>query len=273
MRAIVPLPSIQSIPELDPGMLWIMALLAGVAYAVRSARLSGLDPRATYWAGVCAVVGGVWGSHALVVLHDPHADSLALLRVWVGGKSFYGGLGGGTLAVLMYLRLRRLPIAKYADAGIPAVALGYAIGRLGCLVNGDDYGTLSNLPWAVQFPAGTEAHAAHVANGWISPMDTLSLPVHPTQLYAAILGFTLFLVLTRWRFRTPASRVCFYAVVYGTARFFMEWLRGDWEAALGPLSLPQLCSLLLVSAGLIGWFAARAPMLERDPAKSLAVQV
>ncbi len=252
-------------------MLWIAALLAGLAYSVRSARLSGLDVRAMYWAGVCAIVGGAWGSHTLVVLQDPSVGSGALLRVWTGGKSFYGGLGGGTLAALLYLRLRGLRLAAYADAGIPAVALGYAIGRIGCFINGDDYGTLSNLPWAVRFAAGTEAHAAHVARGWIGATDAWSLPVHPTQLYASLLGLFLFLTLTRWQSRRGGSRVCLFAVVYGTARFFMEWLRGDWQAALGPLSLPQLCSLILVSVGLIVWFAARTPSLDRSPAESLVV--
>jgi phosphatidylglycerol:prolipoprotein diacylglycerol transferase len=270
MPASVALSAVQGIPELDPGMLWITGLLAGLAYAVRSARLAGLDARAMYWASVCAVFGGVWGGHVLVVLYEPGAEGLAFLRVWLGGKSFYGGLFGGALAALLYLRMRRLPIAAYADAGIPGVALGYAIGRVGCFVNGDDYGTPSNLPWAVQFPAGTEAHAAHLARGWINDPAAWSLPVHPTQLYAALLGLLLFLVLTQRHWRAPASRVCFFAIAYGTARFFLEWLRGDWQVGLGPLSLPQLFSLFLVLVGVITWVAAWRPAWSAARADSLA---
>jgi len=237
----------QSIPGPDPGMLWIGALLIGLAYAVRSARLSALDPRHMYWAGVCAIAGGVWGSHALVVLQNGNVDARTLARAWEGAKSFYGGVAGGTLAALLYFRLRRLPSVAYADAAIPAVALGYAIGRVGCFVNGDDFGTLSGLPWAVRYPAGTAAYVAHASRGWIEPFDAQSLPVHPTQLYSALLGLMLFIVLSRWRPPTPGWRVGIAAAGYSIVRFVLEGWRGDFQPVLASFSMPQLCSIVLLS--------------------------
>ena len=126
----------------------------------------------------------------------------------------------------------------YADASMPAVALGYSIGRLGCFLNGDDYGTLSHMPWAVTYPPGTEVYADHLARGWITPAASSSLPIHPVQLYASLLGLCLFVLLADWRPQRIGSRSCAFLVLYGAARFCMEqWLRGDFRAVLG-LSLP-----------------------------------
>ena len=80
-----------------------------------------------------------------------------------------------------------------------------------------------------------------------------SLPVHPVQLYASVLGLGLFVWFASWRSMRPGSRFCAFVASYGVARFFMEWLRGDFRAVLGPFSLPQVFSFLFVVAGLGVW--------------------
>lgn len=245
--------------SLDPGLVWSVALLAALAYAVRSARRSGLDPHGMYWAVTCAIFGGLWGGHLLgLMVHGWQGGPLALLNFWQGGKSWYGGLLGGGLAGGLFFHYKKLPVLAYADASMPAVALGYSIGRLGCFLNGDDYGTLSQMPWAVTYPPGTEAYADHLARGWITPAAASSLPIHPVQLYASLLGLCLFVLLADWRPRRIGSRFCAFLVLYGAARFCMEqWLRGDFRAVLGPFSLPQIFSLLFVVAGAAIWFGVR----------------
>ena len=253
--------------SLDPGLVWSLALVAALAYAVHFARHLTLDPRAAYWTGVCALLGGLWGSHLLsLYVHGTNGAPLAWLRIWDGG-SYYGGLVGGALAGMACLRLRKLSILAYADAIAPAVSLGYAIGRIGCFLNGDDYGALTRLPWAVVYPPGTEAYAAHLNRGWIAPAAPVSLPIHPAQLYASLLGLAMFVVVANWRVRELGDRLCLFLCLYGAARFSMEWLRGDFRAVLGPLSLPQLFSLLFVAVGLGVWFATRRP-----PARNSAVE-
>jgi phosphatidylglycerol---prolipoprotein diacylglyceryl transferase len=240
--------------NLDPEFVWAAALLTALAYSVRSARRSGLDPRNMYWAVVFAILGGLWGGHLLgLFVHGWGGGPLALFQFWQGGKSYYGGLLGGGIAGGLFFHYRKLPVRAYADASMPALALGYAIGRLGCFLNGDDYGTVSRVPWAVVYPSGTEAHAAHVARGWIGPGAAWSLPVHPVQLYASLLGLCLFTWLASWRPTRAGSRFCAFVISYGVARFIMEWLRGDFRAVLGPLSLPQVFSLLFVFTGLGVW--------------------
>jgi phosphatidylglycerol---prolipoprotein diacylglyceryl transferase len=234
----------------SPGVVWSAALLAASAYAVYSAQRSGLDTRAMYWAVVCALLPGLWGAHLLSLLvHGWSGGPLALFQFVEGGKSLYGGLLLGGLAAGLYFHKRKLPVLAYADAAIPGVALGYAIGRVGCFLNGDDYGILTRVRWAVVYPPGTEAYQAHLDRGWISAADTWSLPVHPVQLYSSLFGFALFVLLASWRPVRSGGRLCAYLILYGVSRFFMEFLRGDFRAVLGPLSLPQVFSAVFVLLG------------------------
>jgi len=241
--------------RLDPGLVWSVALLAALVYAVRSARRSGLDARSMYWAVVCSILVGFWGAHLLSLLvHGWSGGPLALFQFVQGGKSLYGGLLTGGVAAGLYFHLRKLPVFAYADAGMPALALGYAVGRIGCFLNGDDYGSLTHVRWAVAYPPGTEAYQAHLARGWISPADPWSLPIHPAQLYASLLGLALFFLLANWRSARPGTRFCAYLVLYGVGRFFMEYLRGDFRSVFGSLSLPQLFSVAFIFVGAGIWF-------------------
>jgi phosphatidylglycerol:prolipoprotein diacylglycerol transferase len=240
--------------RLDPGAVWAVALLAALAYAVHSARLSGLSARAMYWAVAWSLLAGLWGAHLLSLLvHGWDGGFMALFQFVEGGKSLFGGLLLGGLAAGLYFHRCKLPVLPYADAAMPALALGYAIGRVGCFLNGDDFGTPTHLRWAVVYPPGTEAYEAHLTRGWISAADRWSLPIHPVQLYASLLGLALFIVLARWRPERVGGRLCAYLVLYGAGRFCVEFLRGDFRAVLGPFSLPQLISIGFVLAGAVIW--------------------
>lgn len=229
-----------------PALLWAVALAGGVGYAVRSARRSGLDPRLAYWAAAFAIVAGLCGSRLLgmVVYGAPSS----LREVISGGHSYYGGLLAGAFAALAFLRLRGAPVLRHADAMTPAVALAYAVGRCGCFLNGDDYGVLANGPFAVRYPPQTEAFVAQVQRGFVDPVAALSLPVVPVQLLHAALGLALFALLAKASTR-PGHRLALFAAGYGCGRFFLEMLRGEFTAAVGPLSLHQAISLGLIAAG------------------------
>ena len=244
----------------SPGTLWVTAALAGLACAVLLARRDRLDLRAVYWAGVVSLLLGVWGGHLLgMVYYGTDGRPWAWLRFWSGGEAQYGGLIAGTLAAILFFKLRKLPFLPYADAIIPGVALGVAIGRVGCFLNGDDFGTLSHLPWAVRFPPGTEAYTDHLSRGWIAPDAPWSLPVHPVQLYCAVFWLGLFAVPIVWRSSVPGQRLSGFAIAHGGGRFVEQLFRGDFQPLLGPFSLTQLISFLFVAAGLgILWFQGRA---------------
>jgi phosphatidylglycerol:prolipoprotein diacylglycerol transferase len=242
----------QFLAALDPGYVWAAAMLGALAYSVRSARREGLDLRIVYWAGVLAIVFGLWGGHLLgIVYYGTDGRPFAWLRFWSGGQAQFGGLIAGAIAVFLFLKARKISLLTYADAIVPAVALGVSLGRIGCFLNGDDFGTLSLLPWAVQFPPGTEAYADHFSRGWIASTDALSLPVHPVQLYATLVWLGLFVILVVYRPEQAGRRLTLFAVLQGAGRFVEQFSRGDFQAVLGPFSLTQLIGLFFVAAGVV----------------------
>ena len=256
--------------QIDPSVVWAMALIAAMAYTLRSARQSNLDVQSTYWAAVCAYVGGLWGGHLMgMAVHGIPGGLFGWAEFWSGPKSYFGALLGGGAAAAFYFRRHKMDAIAYADAAVPAVCIGYAIGRIGCYLNGDDYGTLTRLPWAVAYPPGTEAYQSHIDRGWIAPGATWSLPVHPVQLYASLLGLVMFLVLVNYRPKQDGRRLGLFLSLYAAGRFLMEWLRGDFRAVLGPLSLPQLLSLLFLVLAFTLWRASHR--LEVAPAHDPAI--
>jgi phosphatidylglycerol:prolipoprotein diacylglycerol transferase len=266
MRLCSAVMSTIAMPGYSSGLIWYAALLVALVYSVHSAQRSGLNPRSMYWAVTLSIVGGLWGGNLLGLLVHGWNGSVALLTFWEGGKSWYGGAILGGLVGGLFFYFRKLPVLAYADASVPAVALGYCVGRLGCFLNGDDFGTLSQLPWAVTYSPGTAAYSDHLSRGWIASGAAASLPIHPVQLYALFLGLALFVLLANWRPRHSGDRLSTFLVLYGAARFGMEpWLRGDFRAVVGPLSPPQVFSLLFLACGVGVWAISRRRLTEQRP--------
>jgi phosphatidylglycerol:prolipoprotein diacylglycerol transferase len=151
--------------------------------------------------------------------------------------SWFGGFAGGLLAGLLVMQRKRLPKLAVLAAATPALAIGHAIGRLGCFLVGDDYGVPTDLPWGVAFPEG------------LPPTTT---PVHPTQLYEAAALVPLAVLLVRWRRqgRTDAFVLGAYLLLAGAIRFAIEFLRVNERVLLG-LSVAHLAAIAAMAAGLI----------------------
>ena len=158
--------------------------------------------------------------------------SLLLSR---GGLSWFGGFTFGLSAGLLVIHLKRLPLLPTLAAAAPALAIGHAIGRIGCFLVGDDYGKESDLPWAVAFPEGLP--------------PTLER-VHPTQLYEAIPLFAIgwFLLVCRRRRLNDRVVLGAYFALAGTTRFVIEFVRVN-ERVLGPLTVAHVVSLAVIAAG------------------------
>ncbi len=236
--------------------MWIGGILSGVAVVIGAGNREGLDHRAAYWACTCALLGAFIGA-SLLGLYD-YGEAGASWNPLARGKSFCGGLIGGALAAAVYLLARRQSVARYGDVLVTGLALGYAIGRIGCFFNGCDFGVRTDLPWGIHYPPGTEPYADHLVRGWIQPEAASSLTVHPVQLYAALCGALIFCVLVRAKPTMPGLRLVQFALLYGVYRFPMELLRGDFKPFLGPLSVPQVVSLALLVAGAAGWWGLRS---------------
>jgi phosphatidylglycerol---prolipoprotein diacylglyceryl transferase len=227
---------------------WVMAMLAGTGITILLARRGPLDCWVAYWAAIAALAGGVIGG-LLLGFYD-YGLPAGMFNPLACGKSFLGGLFGGALAAVFYLRVRRVSMSLYGDVLVTALALAYAIGRIGCFFNGCDFGVRTNSPWGVQYQPGTEAYVDHFSRGWIVLGAAGSLPVQPVQLYAAAAGLVMFFVLWRWKPAWPGQRIWLFALFYGIYRFCIEWLRGDFRVLVGPFSLPQLVGILLVVGAL-----------------------
>jgi len=218
----------------------MMAVGFLVAAAVTSVRLRELDADPE-WAStilIYAMLGGVLGSKLYFAVDESLRTGLPFAQLLLSraGITWYGGLIGGTLAVIAGCRIHGFPIRLVAESVAVPALLGQACGRIGCFLVGDDYGRPTDLPWGVAFPQGAP--------------PTLD-PVHPTQLYEVVwllLGAALL-----WR-RRRQSPFLFgeYLAWNGLGRFFIEVLRVNPPLALG-LTQPQWIGVALVVIGVVGW--------------------
>ncbi len=240
-------------PEID--LLGISIKTFGVMFAlgflacgcVVARRLRELD-RPVDWAYeivFAALLGGVVGARAYYLIQNYSQVKHELLGSIFSGSGlvWYGGAIGGAIGVLLWMRWRQALELRMFDMCATALALGYAIGRIGCQVSGDgDYGIRSSLPWAMGYPHGTLPTPPGVR-------------VQPTPIYETVTMCLLAYVLWSLRDRVrPGVVFALYLVGSGLERFLVEFIRRNKEVLIG-LTAPQLESLVLLAIGL-AWLAS-----------------
>ena len=245
--------------------------LAGVLQLVlmlRAGRRAGVDgaviASAILWGYVAAVVAGL----AVPMLIDAAEQLVERGHVrwrWAGMTSFWGYLAG-IAAVAVVARRNGIPLPRLGDLAAAPLGVALVSARLGCFIAGCDFGKVTAVPWALRFPAGSPAWRDHVRSGLVPPARPESLPVHPTQLYEALVGVAIVVAAiavarTAWG-RARAGRVFLVgAAIYALGRLGVEELRGDvGRGFFGPLSSGQVFSLLVllaIVAGLV-WTRRRA---------------
>ena len=141
-----------------------------------------------------------------------------IFAIWNGGLVYYGGLIGAAVAGFICIRWKKMPLWKTADVFAPSVALGSVFGRIGCLLNGCCYGRACDLPWAISFPAD-------------NPLHPPTTPVHPTEIYDALLNLALYFFLARLFRRKKFDGQVFatFLICYSVTRAFVEHFRGDYS--------------------------------------------
>ncbi|HEY6092623.1 MAG TPA: prolipoprotein diacylglyceryl transferase [Gemmatimonadales bacterium] len=242
-------------------MMMVAFLMAGWAIQL-DLRQRGLDEDYAADIIIAGVIGGLLGAKIWYVLLT--GDSAALLRR--GGFVWYGGFLGATAGILLNGWRRRVPARFTAELCAAPLALGYALGRVGCFLVNDDYGIPSNLPWAMKFPNGLPSttvanlEAMHVT----FPPNTNPaqlVAVHPTQIYETILMLIVFWWI--WRRRDHGHAIgwlfAWYLLLGGAERFLVEFLRAKDDRLLGPLTLAQGTSVLLMVVGAALLYIWRAP--------------
>jgi phosphatidylglycerol:prolipoprotein diacylglycerol transferase len=253
------------------GVMVALAFLSALGWTLLEARRVGRDPTLFIDALWRVALGGVLGARLLYCAIHPeelHKDGglIGLIAVWRGGLVWYGGLAGGLLAGLLFVRMRRQSLLAALDLATPGIWLGLAVGRMGCLLVGDDWGKPTDAPWGITFPAK--------AGSMLDPR-LIGVPLHPTQLYDSMNAFCCFLVaaiLLRRGARTGTATGVALAQ-YAVGRFIVEHFRGDDAArgmfALGgttALSTSQWLSLALFAIGVA--LAAVVNVRGRAPASA-----
>ena len=249
------------------GAMLILGFLIGVFSATRLGIRRGIPAERILDLALLILVAAILGARLLYMALTTDAGPLfnvqEIMRSGLGGLSFHGGLLGGILVTIVYARVMKLPFWRLADAMIPSVAVGYAITRIGCFLNGCCYGRPTDLPWAVTFPAS--AASGHVAS------------VHPTQLYASVMMFAayaLLLWLSRGESLRRAGRLFMvFLFAAGVERFVMEIFREPDAHFQGLLTPAQWFSLAIVLAGIAGWFLLPAqPAIPPSPSSRVPAQ-
>jgi phosphatidylglycerol---prolipoprotein diacylglyceryl transferase len=227
------------------GLMMATAFLVGSWITARRMKEVGLDPDLATTLLVYVMLGGILGSKLYFAVDvsiregRPFTDLLFARD----GITWYGGLILGTVVGAIGARIHRVSIVQLMNCVAPAVAVGQAIGRVGCFLVGDDYGKASDLPWAVGFPLG-------------APPTDPGVRVHPTQIYEILWLLPVAGVLWKRRDRSPFL-FGEYLIANGFGRFAIESLRVN-PKVLGGLTEPQIVGLALILGGTVSWLYFRS---------------
>jgi len=218
------------------GVMVALGFLIAVYLASRKAQRAGIAPQQIFDVGLYALLSGIIGARVLHVLLDfgyYMNRPLEIIMINHGGLAFQGGLVTGIIGAWVYIRRNRMPLWKTADVISPYLALGEAIGKIGCLLNGCCYGIPTYLPIGIKLPG-------HI------------LRLHPTQLYSFIFLLTVFVVLKKIYEEKRFDGLVFfsYLAICSLGRFFIDFFRGDLRPVIFGLRISQLISLGIFFASL-----------------------
>jgi len=227
------------------GLMMATAFLVGSAITARRMKEVGLDPDLATTLLVYVMLGGILGSKLYFAIDVSIREGrpFASLLFARDGITWYGGLILGTVIGSIGARIHGVSIVQMMNCVAPAVAVGQAIGRVGCFLVGDDYGKVSDLPWAVAFPLG-------------APPTDPGVRVHPTQIYEILWLLPVAFVLWKRRDRSPFL-FGEYLIANGIGRLAIETLRVNPRVLFG-LTEPQIVGIALILGGSASWLYFRA---------------
>lgn len=253
------------------GLLLVSAYLVAFQFAVVRGRARGLDSNRVMDLGIAVILSALLGAKLLLLVVEFErfaGNPMALWTLVRSGGVYYGGLLLAVCVAFWYMRRHALPLWTTCDVFAPGIALGQAVGRVGCVLAGCCYGHQTDVPWGITFT--NPLAAANVGT-------PLGVNLHPTQLYESVAALMIlgFLLLFERRGHSFAGRTFWtYLLLYPIARFFIEFYRGDPRGTVfNILSTSQFVSLLLVPLSLVMLVVlarSNGPMNGRTPARANA---
>jgi phosphatidylglycerol:prolipoprotein diacylglycerol transferase len=222
------------------GALVAIGIFLAVFFLQKKAKAISVLPETMVDLAIATVVSGFIGARIFYIVQfwDYFKNApLDMIKLWQGGLVLYGGLIGGILGFISFIKLKQLPFLKVLDLFVIATAIAQGFGRIGCFFNGCCYGSHSDLPWVVSFPF-------------------LDHAVHPTQLYESAFCFLLaFFLFSLWKRKRRVGMVsAAYFILYPLGRFVLECFRGDNANVFYNLTFPQWMSMVIVLIVLLTTF-------------------
>jgi phosphatidylglycerol---prolipoprotein diacylglyceryl transferase len=232
------------------GLLIATAVLIGVNLSMRLAKQRNVDPESIADLSIWLILGAIPAARLYYVLfqwqnYAQHPQDI--IKVWEGGIAIHGAIIGGSIAAIIFAKLKHLSFWQLADIAAPSVALGQAIGRWGNFFNSEAFGSPTDLPWKLYIPLANR------------PFEYRSFEYfHPTFLYESLWNLLVFTVLiwlfvnnTRHNRLKAGSLFLVYLIAYSVGRFAIEGLRTD-SLMFGSLKMAQSISLIGIAIGSIG---------------------
>lgn len=233
------------------GVMIAVGLFAGVMLAIFESERRGVNPEVILDGTLWVIGAGIVGARLFHVIDNwPTYAANPSAIFGTSGLAIYGALIGGLVALVVYARVRRLPLGRLLDITAPAIPLAQAIARIGCFINGDNYGVATNppLPWSVVWTNPNAMVPSHTA------------AYQPAQLYEMVWDLVVFGLIwkSRDRFKNEGVLFLLYAVSYSIGRFFISFVREDniYVAGLRQAQIIGL-AVIAVSVPLAIWLSRR----------------
>ncbi len=227
-------------------VLHALGFYAGIFMVIKYAEAYKFDKEKMYEFVILITIFSIIGARVFSILFDGSlsyylSHPAAMLMVWNGGFTFYGGFIFAVIAGIWYIKKHNYDLWKVTDLFSPALALGLAVGRIGCFASGDSYGKPTDLPWAVIYSDPRS-------------MAPVGIPLHPTQLYSVITNSLIFIFLMylkkKQRFKGELFAV--FLILYSITRSFVEIFRNDPRGVYfnGIISTSQIISFFVLITGI-----------------------
>ncbi len=230
------------------GVAIALAVVAAVVIGARRARKKGIAADDIYLLAPWVLISGLVGARLFHVVDNFGyyiANPLQIIAFQQGGLAIWGGLVGGGIASVVFARVRHIPMGRLVDTLVPALLVAQIIGRFGCIVNGDAYGGVSNLPWAFIY---TNPNA-------LIPANLLGVPTHPYPVYEMAWSAISLALILRFEkyFKTDGLVFLSYLSLYSIGRFVLTFVRQEKVVFLG-LQQAQVMAIAVLIASLALFF-------------------